>query len=722
MKMVHSLAAVLAASVFVSPAAMAANWSPVIEFEGNAQSNGSSGALGLFSPITLDSGQVLFLDAQARLIEGSVRSGSLGIGVRQTIGNGVTLGAYGYYDFLHSEYDNNFNQISFGLEVFSGIFEARANIYLPQDSERTLSRFNEASIIDGRLIIREGKERALRGGDIEAGVKLPVFSENSLKELKVFGGGYWYEGKNSEDIRGGKLRAELSFSELPGLSKASTFSVGIVSSYDNQDKLEGGVYARLRLPFGGGATGTSTSDAATRRVERNNVIRTHAGATGNAEAAIYTETGQTARKVVSISNASGNVGTVNKLIENTGKNGLVLTNGDLAYDATLALGAGQYLLGGGGSVSLRGANSGAVANFTNHGAATTLKGTNAAANIVSMQSDSTIASMSLVGGLAAIRADYATGVNIRDVDISRTSGDGIRLYRSNDVTISNARIHDLYICDNNTNCEFSVYKPNAAPYAGISSLGTSGLTVKNTTISNVTYGIFAGAEIDESDWPPVIKNKAENIQLDNVAVTNSRREGLLLVGANKVEASKVTIDNSAQGIDMDLVVLQGTSNVNIRDMVLKGGVNGLMLVRSSSLPEESTTTNVFIDGLTIEKPRNSGIFFNPVSDIHLKNVLIKDAGNSGIYLYGSQWDFMGGPVKDVSFENVVINGAKNGGLNFAGPVENIKGSIRTTNVPAACKGGSRFSGSSLTQSAGSVFDLNGAELKESNFASICPQT
>lgn len=714
MKMVHSLAAALAASVLIPSVAMASNWLPVIELEGNGLSDGSSGALGIFSPITLDSGQVLFLDAQARLIEGGLGSGSLGFGFRQTINNGTTLGVYGYYDYLHSKYGNNFNQFSFGAEAFNDVFEARANVYLPQDSERTLSAFNEASIIDGRLMFREGKERALRGGDIEAGIKLPIFSDDSLKQFKVVGGGYYYEGKNTDDILGGKLRAELSFSGLPGLSKASTLSVGVTTSYDNQDKLKGGVYARLRLPFGAGSGNKAADDAATRRVERNNIIRTHSGATGDLEAAVFSETGEVAGKVVTISGASGDAAAVNKLLAETGKNGLVLTNGDLAYDATIALGTGQYLLGGGGSLSVRGANSGGSATFTNHGAATKINGNKATVDVISMASGSTVSSLAITGGLAGIGASNATGLNIHNVDISRTGGDGIRVNTSKNVTISDTNIHDLYICENNTTCEFSVMRPNRVPYAGISALGTSDLTVKNTTISNVTYGVFAGAVIDDSDWPTTITSKAENIRLDNVTVTNSRREGLLLVAANKVEANKVTIDNSTRDLDMDLVVLQGTSNVNIRDMVLKGGVNGLMLVKSSTLPAETSTSNVVVDGLTIIRPRNSGVFFNPVSDIHLKNVSIRDAGNTGIFLYGSDWEFLGGPVKNVSFENVSVDGAKNAGVNFAGPVKNVSGDIRTTNVKAACSGGG-----DITQDAGSVLTLNGTELNKANFKANC---
>lgn len=55
----------------------------------------------------------------------------------------------------------------------------------------------------------------------------------------------------------------------------------------------------------------------------------------------------------------------------------------------------------------------------------------------------------------------------------------------------------------------------------------------------------------------MITELASNISLDNVTISRSRREGILLVAADTVSMNEVTIDNSQQGRDMDLVVLQG---------------------------------------------------------------------------------------------------------------------------------------------------------------------
>src|SRR5690606_10225359 len=146
------------------------------------------------------------------------------------------------------------------------------------------------------------------------------------------------------------------------------------------------------------------------------------------------------------------------------------------------------------------------------------------------------------------------GLTIDRVDVSATAQDGIRLTRVDGAVIENSAIHDLYICTNNTTCEFAVGDPNRAPFAAISAHGTKNLTVRDTAIDNVTYGIFAGSAIDDSDWPPVITDLASNITIDNVTITRSRREGILLVAADDVTMNRVTIDNTKQDRDMDLVV------------------------------------------------------------------------------------------------------------------------------------------------------------------------
>ena len=416
--------------------------------------------------------------------------------------------------------------------------------------------------------------------------------------------------------------------------------------------------------------------------------------------------------MLNISGASGDAAAINALMAGAGNGALILADGNLGLNGSLALGEGQALLGGGGTLALRGTSSGGRGMFTNRGAATTLTGYNPAQDVVAMASGSMISSLAITGGLAGIGSTDTSGLVIDTVDISRTAHDGIRLTRVDGATVENSAIHDLHICTHNTTCEFAVGDPNRAPYAAISAHGTKNLTVRDTTIDSVTYGIFAGSAIDDSGWPPVITDLASNIVIDNVTISRSRREGILLVAADGVTMNKVTIDNTKQDRDMDLVVLQATSNVRITDMSLKGGINGLMLVTASTLEDVGQTTNVSVDGLKIDGPTNAGIFFNPVSGIDLKNVTITNAGTYGMFLYGSDWT---GPVADISFENVVIDNARQAGIYLMGPLEDLSGDVTVKNTPRDCET-NPWLGSSITQPGGSVFFVNGQELGASTLA------
>ncbi len=718
MKNKNIFMAALASSTLLSSPSLAVDFRPQAEIEGGFFSGGSDASGGFFLPFVLDSGNAIFIDTRGTIANDSVRQGSIGAGYRFRANDQWIIGAYGYYDYLKSSYGNSFNQLSLGLEALSGDLEMRSNFYLPLTGAKALNAFNTAYVRDHVLVIQEGKERARRGVDAEIGGRLPVFEGDSKVQLKVFGGSYWYGGRNLDDMFGAKLRAELTFADLPGLSEGSTVSLGVTGTYDNEDKLKGAVMARLRIPFGATGSANDAFDPMTQRVERATGIRTHAGATGDIEAAQFADSGRDAGRVVTVSSTSGDADAINALIGSAGTNALILANGDLGLDRTLALQNGQTLLGGGGVLAVRGARSGATATFVNQGAATTITGYNPAQDVIAMASGSTISSLAVRGGLAGISATDAANVTVDNVDISATNHDGIRFARVDGALVQDSRIHDLFICENNTSCEFSVYNPNKAPFAAISSVGSRDVTVRDTAIDKVTYGVFAGGEfkkISRTEYELV--TGTENVTLDNVTISNSRREGVLLVAGKDVKLDRVTIDNSKQDRDMDLVVLQGTSNVAINDMRLMGGINGLMLISSPNL--DATTTNVNVKGLKVDGTRNAGIFFNPVSGISLTDVAITNAGTYGAYIYGSDYAFLGGPVSNIVLNNMTVDKAGKAGLYFSGPAEDIKGNVGVTNTPKDCLLDNGWSTGTITQPAGAVLTVNGSKLDQGNAATRC---
>ncbi|SCW37942.1 inverse autotransporter beta domain-containing protein [Ancylobacter rudongensis] len=677
------------------------------------------GSFDLFLPMLGDTDRLLFLDARASFgSEQEIEQGSVGLGYRFRHENGWVYGFNGYFDYLNSQYDNGFTQLGVGVEALSQDWELRANGYLPVgDIEAALASANAALIEAGRLVFRAGEETALQGFDGEIGYRLPFLTPDDLTQIKLFAGGYWYTGEGVEDAPGVSARVELSRAGLPAFGNGSRLTLVAGLTYDEQYDTQGIFLARLRVPLGD-TSGQAPYDPLYRRVERSDAIRTHVGATGAAEAAVYTETGAVAGRVVAIG-AGDDAGTINARLVTAGDGALVLASGTVDVDSTVSLGTDQYLLGGGGALAVRGAVSGGTAVFRNALPAATLNGTDPLDDVLSLDGDrSAVASLALRGGRSGVVAEGVSNIVMRDLDISGTEEHGIALESVSGATIAATRIHNLAFCENNTECEWSIFNPNVVRNAGIAALAVEDLTIRDVTMENVTYGLFVGSQYEEIDWENTITGQSGNLTVENLSIVNSRREGILLVGVDGASLRSVSIDNSAMERSMDLIVLQKTSHATLDDLTLKGGINGLMFASSFNLPGE--TTDIAVSNAWIEDTYRSGIFLNPSSDIRFTNVTIVNPGSYGVYFYGDAYGFAGGPVTGVSFTDVEVSGSGSSAVYVSGPIQDISGDIATTDVPAPCSADAgQWSGTELIQTGGQVFAIGGATVPAGTLSASC---
>lgn len=677
------------------------------------------GSFDLFLPLLGDTDRLLFLDARATFgSEQEVQQGSIGFGYRFRKDNGWVLGLNGYFDYLDSQYDNAFTQVGLGLEALSQDWELRANAYLPVgDIEAALAGANAALVESGRLVFRAGQEKAMNGFDGEVGYRLPFLSPDDLTQIKLFAGGYWYGADDVEDVPGVSARVELSRAGLPALGNGSRLTLIAGLTHDEQYDTQGVFLARLRVPLGD-TSRQAPYDPLYRRVDRQNAIRTHAGATGAVEAAVYVETGQVAGNVVAIG-AGDDAGSINARLAAAGTGALVLAGGAISVDSAVSLGTGQFLLGGGGALAVQGAVSGGTAVFRNGFAPATLTGTDAFADVLSLDGDrSAVAALAIRGGRSGVVADGVDGIVMRDLDIAGTGEHGISLANVSGAAIRSTRIHDLAFCEDNTECEWSIFDPNTVRNAGIAALAVENLVIRDVAMENVTYGLFVGSEYEEIDWENVVVGQSRNIAVSNLSITNSRREGILLVGVEDAALRSITVDNSAMERSMDLIVLQKTSHAVLDDLTLKGGINGLMFASSFSLPGE--TTDIAVSNAWIESTYRAGIFLNPSSDIRFENVTIVDAGSYGVHFYGDAWGFAGGPVTGVSFSDVEVIGSAESAIYVSGPIQDISGNIATSGVPSPCSADAgSWSGSELTQTGGQVFSIGGASVPAGPLTATC---
>ena len=705
----------LALTVLAPVAAQAQAGSPAsVEATVGVIGSDAIGMFDLFVPLLGDSGQLLFADGRATFGgENDVTQGSIGLGYRTRFGGEWVIGINGYVDYLRSDYDHNFAQLGVGVEALGRDLEFRANVYAPVgDVEKSVAALNAAVIEYGRLLFRAGQETAMRGVDAEAGYRLPLFAADDLTQLKAYVRGYWYEGNGFEDVPGVAARVELSRAGLPSLGNGSRFTLVAGVGYDDERRTYGTLLARLRVPLGD-TSGQAPHDSLYRRIERSDEIRTHAGATGRAEKAIYVETGQAAGRVVRVGEGD-TASSANNALSAAGDGALVLASGEVELNDTLQLGTGQFLLGGGGSVMVRGAVSGGRATFHSFAPAATLTGTDPTRDVIAMGDYSAAAALAVRGGANGIAANGVNGIVLRGLDISQTGNHGISLFDVAGARITDTAIHDLTICPppGNPECSFTYTEPDSAHFAGISAVGVRDLTLSNVSITNTTFGLFVANDYQSVGWDNETVIQSQGIQVSNLTITNTVRESLMLVGVENAVLRNVAIDNTAQGNpdELDVIVLFGNRNVTFDGLSIKGGVNAIMF--APPVIEDRANSGVRIANAQIDGS-GRGVFLNAANDITFENVTISNSNTpylSAFMFYGSDW--FGGPVKDITFTNVTVRNSDTA-VTVAGPMDNINGNIALSNVTTACNNW----GGALTQNDGSVFSIGGNVV---NPPSSCP--
>lgn len=164
-----------------------------------------------------DRGSFLFLDGRYHYEDSSQFISSTGLGFRQLVpGRDIILGANFFYDSIHSEYENDFKQYGFGVEMLTRWVDARFNYYLPENDRYEISRGSTRSSntnIGGGTVTRTERrldfknfETSLEGYNAEVGVLIPGLDK--FAEVRAYAGYYHYNNPFGSDFDGFKARIE----------------------------------------------------------------------------------------------------------------------------------------------------------------------------------------------------------------------------------------------------------------------------------------------------------------------------------------------------------------------------------------------------------------------------------------------------------------------------------------------------------------------------------
>jgi hypothetical protein len=403
-------------------------WGASFDLEAKPGSARSVGTGDLFVPIAQNNRGLLFGDMRGRFDDKSSQEGNFGLGYRFLGSSGWNLGAYGYFDVLHSPHDNLFYQTTGGVEALSVDWDLRANGYLPVGpTSRPASPISAGAQLVGTTIeiVRSQQiERALAGFDAEIGWRVPLWNSSERTQLRIFAGGYHFGNSGARDITGPRGRIEFTLYDIGGLWKGARLTLGGEAQHDGPRGTTGFGLFRLRIPFGTSRESSNKLSLRERRmtdpVVRDIDVVSTPGATGTMEVA-RDANGTLLKNIAIVKTSQGQTTLQNAL--NTGSP-LVILDGDSPSlgvagngPTGITLAPNQTLLGGGGSMPVTGVRSGRQFAFVAPGGRPTVQATSTPGpdELLTAASGSSVRSIDFTGGeIGVMVPDGSTGVVVQD--------------------------------------------------------------------------------------------------------------------------------------------------------------------------------------------------------------------------------------------------------------------------------------------------------------------
>ncbi|MEI8351540.1 MAG: inverse autotransporter beta domain-containing protein [bacterium] len=242
-------------------------------------------------PVAASGSRLIFINPRGTWNDAGGREFDLGIGWRQLLPDKKFIaGMNVFYDRRETAFNNRLNQLGGGLEFLSIWVDARANVYLPLDGEKTIDQYSVSSVSltesteywadptgEGHRITQTGYdntdvyrvqttrhylmgEQAMGGLDAEIGSLLTIPVVRDVMDIKVFVGGYDFNSHHGRDLAGWKGRLEIK--PIPAVMLdagwyedrellGSRYSVGVRATLP----FDVGNLTRGRNPFAGAVAG-----------------------------------------------------------------------------------------------------------------------------------------------------------------------------------------------------------------------------------------------------------------------------------------------------------------------------------------------------------------------------------------------------------------------------------------------------------------------------------
>lgn len=231
------------------------------EFKGRAETNWRYGSersilmTEFWVPFAQGENSVLYGDARLMGDDQDNREGNLGAGYRKVVdfsGFKGVAGAHGWLDRRITDRGSKFHQATAGVEWLGERVDLRLNGYVPLSDEQTHSVPNANPqgpelAGTGILVDTDGTvlEEPQHGFDIELGLELGQyfdFVKDHTDSFRLYGGGYYFDGDDTERVTGWRTRLAADFTE--------NIQLGARFQHDDERGSQGFLEATFRFPFG----------------------------------------------------------------------------------------------------------------------------------------------------------------------------------------------------------------------------------------------------------------------------------------------------------------------------------------------------------------------------------------------------------------------------------------------------------------------------------------
>ena len=410
------------------------------------------------------------------------------------------FGAHVFWDGTQTPLGNSLQQMGLGVETLGQIFDARANVYIP---DAFALRAALPNLFQGNRLIVNRAEVGMTGVDGELGVNLPEILNT---RTRVLGGGYFFDGHGTGNTSGWKARLESEFNRTLWVDYSvqedklfgRTWNVGVTWRYAHRFLSSKPSPASMDHKFLRAEGVNATRDLSDRlsdpiRRLQNVVITQDDGVAA-------TDAGGIPLGFIHVANGFAGTGTfenpygtlTNALADGAAPTSLIYTPFGGNYVENVTLVAGARVLSNGPKQTVITQYGEQPLPFS--GSSTDLSALPTMTGNVSMANNSRFSGFDVTGGLSAVGV---TGLTVDNSVITNPVGDAVTVTGAAASTLTNLRLSSgagrgLFL--NNSAAAVTDLHVTSATTNGVEV--TTGATARAVTINNLTVAAAGAHGVD----------------------------------------------------------------------------------------------------------------------------------------------------------------------------------------------------------------------------------